>query len=363
MKYKYVTAKANSEEVLQTAIVDSNVLIQGAQFYFQNRDASRREKLKNLLSDFPYSGDSSLLGRSKAKHLIYGFALQETCMKRDGKVDHESGRKLLHAWKTMCQWDVEKIRKEFSRDRAPVERDKDWYRKTPIDALGNELSDALPADNGSLILSYASLLQITKLEVSRGSGAKSRINAFEKFLDWTDAHGRGAYEINLATHFFLGENQKMGEMKKIMKFDPAAGNLKRVQNCWNAAWDIWFVRLLDGVTHNIHGLRSPHVTGASALITENIDPVLLRAQNEISILFDLGSEYGTQIYARSGTPPEYKIPEEIRARLDTDPIENIFRSAKFREQGFSNLQRFIRDYEVELELEDLTKFSRPFSLV
>ncbi len=106
----------------------------------------------------------------------------------------------------------------------------------------------------------------------------------------------------------------------------------QADRCWNAAWDIWFLRLTEGDTLGLMpGLRGS-TNGPTALLTRNVDPIFLRAASEVRGVVRMpGSPaVGDLVFA--------ELDWSLHRRLKMEEIEDLLPSSPTP----ANLERAMR---------------------
>ena len=111
---------------------------------------------------------------------------------------------------------------------------------------------------------------------------------YKDFIDWSmDDLGRlSAYATWMAATLLFGDNESSGKFKKIIKYkgNNFSSPKDLAQDCWNGAWDSYFINILEGGFSFLP--RMKYLKNKSlALVTENKDPLVFRGGIKSKYLF------------------------------------------------------------------------------
>lgn len=183
---------------------------------------------------------------------------------------------------------------------------------------------------------FLKLMQLTPPQ-RRFRGPKDRVDRWLSFVEWmlTEIPSMSAREWFTVCEWFLGPTRPASEQKHLiglLKFQPK----RLVQNAWGAAWDMFFVRLLDG------DLTSELADDAAAdLITA--DSHFLENRRRVATHATAGNRPGTLGYRPA---KQYDVSLEKWA----SEIDNAFLRVRAwqlaREASFSALNEDERSIEV-----------------
>jgi hypothetical protein len=300
--YQLVFAHDNQTGRPGRLILDTNVAIDIERFYFGTlRSASARADLERLLKDY------AVEHLRPSVDINYGFACLEASWTRGTGVDAIKKRTLLHSVGRVLSWDSEHIERAFHMRRAPVDRDKEWPRKVPLPAVSE---DDHPAH--LLVGSYGSLLYMNL--AARESGRT--VKALRAYLEWLrDSLGvRGAYEVQLGLDFFLGDSARRSGVQHLLRIGGSESSDTLADRCWNAAWDLLFLRLTEGGTYGIQPVKKNH-GGPVVLVTRNLDPGFVRAASEVRGLIRMPSPTGDVVFTQ--------VDWSQHPRLELDQVSDL----------------------------------------
>ena len=242
-------------------ILDTNVAIDIERFYFGGH--VNRPELRTLLERFP------------EVQVSYGLALQEISYARTGDLWPEKFLRANRALSMVLGWGPREIRDAFENPNPPVRRDMAWPVSLPKD-------DELPGHPGIMLVGpYGSLLKLCQLESIRDRrGERGPIWAAKEYVRWLrDVLGvRGSYEVAFGLDLFVGSEERRNDARRMLKLGGREAPNDLASRCWNAAWDIHFVRMVDLLTYGGLGASS---TMQTCVITRNSDPAFLRSVTEV----------------------------------------------------------------------------------
>jgi hypothetical protein len=298
-------------------VLDANVLIDIRNFYF-GVGPSEKDSLQQLLLRYPKS-------RRDFIDINFGWATSELSWTRGTGHDPVRHRRLVHAGSQVLSWDAERIEKEFARNRPPVDRDRYWPRRVAIRA------DQDAVDPRVLVLApYGALLYLLALEKRREERkSRGRAWALMNFASWMrDTLGViASYPMSLAIGLLAGNAQSQQQARAVLKLSGSETVDKLAAQAWNVAWDITMTSLGEGISY---GLLPGVVPAASALVTRDSDPWILRSASELRLLIDVGREKF----------PMTAFGMDLHPSVPSSVLEDLFRF-----DPISSLGRFERDPE------------------
>ncbi|WP_084268950.1 hypothetical protein [Mycobacterium avium] len=322
-------------------VLDTNVAIDLEHYYFGDRRRIDCDALRQLLLAFPRQDR-----RDMEVDINYGWALQETAWARDGSFRAPEVRRMAHALRRLVAWNPAQIEAVFSARRPPSDRDKSWPPPLP------NPKDRGPHPLQVLIVAYAHLLHTCHLDMTRSRWRHKGLTwPIERLRNWSknELGAYGGYELAIAATLFL-ENIPAGEgkVRKLMKFSGSDSPDTIADKVWNAAWDVEFLRVVDGGTYGLFG-GEPEIT---QLATRNVDPEIIRARSQVRFIIDddealptvgVYSEWGDDLkhaneirdlmketlddmYARSRRDPETLLEQALAALEELETTMGIQRS-------------------------------------
>jgi len=239
-----------------------------------------REDLRRLLTSFAVRPGANV-------GLDYSFAACEIGVRRDGSVDGSAYRTAVCAGRLLVEWTRSEIDRAFANRHAPISRDANYLRVCPRPRDGTHA--AVMRRIGP---SYGALLKITELCSRPPGGGAARARArLEEFIDWMmDTLGICLpYEMRVAAALVAGSTDSQRRARKLLRFSGDGDADDLAAKAWNAAWDLWFLRLPEGDTFGL--LPSDDRTNeVTALVTRNHDPLWLREGGSIRALIGSGSD-------------------------------------------------------------------------
>jgi hypothetical protein len=258
-------------------ILDANVLIDLRNFYF-GEGFSDRDSLRALLLRYPHASRSSV-------EINYGWATTELSWVRGHGHDPSRHRRLVHAASQVLSWDAERVEMEFAMRQPPAHRDRAWPRRVPI-----RLADDVADPRVMLIAPYGALMYLLMLERRRQERKSlGREWALKSYVTWmSETLGvRMAYPMALAIGLLAGSAQSQRQARSVLKLSGSESVDELCEKAWNVAWDITMTSLGEGISYGLlPGIRPT----ASALVTRDADPWILRSATETRAVIDDGTQ-------------------------------------------------------------------------
>lgn len=226
----------------QTFILDTNVLIDMEHFYDGRlNDQERRRALKSLLL--------FLCGRD----LVPGGGLIESGQSRQGtERDLRRRDHLREAFQKLVLCTPEELEALFYSNDAP----RDTLADRPLDPVGFLETSGIDDETTSIrrfhSFGYSIFLKTMLLTPPQRkfSSIKARFEAYEEFARWVidEVPVVLSHEFMLATEWFVGRQrpEDVRHILKLLKFQNTGA--QRIHDAWGAAWDIFFLRMIDGST-------------------------------------------------------------------------------------------------------------------
>jgi hypothetical protein len=105
--------------------------------------------------------------------------------------------------------------------------------------------------------------------------------ALTAYVEWlaSELGVVGAYETQMGIDLLLGDDERRNGVRRVLKLGGSEQPDVLADRCWNAAWDILFLRITEGATYGL--LEGAAERAITLLVTKNRDPGFVRAQSEI----------------------------------------------------------------------------------
>ncbi|AHN24453.1 hypothetical protein [Lysinibacillus varians] len=223
--YSYIGV---SDELYQhnSLILDSNVAISLEKFFYSPIKLNRKlEATRDLLLD------------NMEIDIITGAAIQESCWDpMISNINNGQLSKLEIAMNGVLNWGEKEIIKHSHSNG--IEFKGKAYREKPKNIL--TLVPQIKKWNPLMLGSYACVLKIMTIQKQKLSRVES-VKLFVEFLIY-ELKAIHALEMELAVNYFLGNDDLYTIGNGIFKFDKQ--NEEVLLKAWNAAWDLFFLRLL-----------------------------------------------------------------------------------------------------------------------
>ncbi|WP_217949464.1 hypothetical protein [Bifidobacterium pseudolongum] len=228
-KYSIITTGEFEIEKSDVLMLDSNLLIDIDKFYYMGISRPTRESLRELL-----------YRARNIREIDFYVALRETCIKRENR-DLLHAKRMIHAAKMV--WDKSDGARErmFANRHPPVKRDKRWQKGKISVEEGEMVPEGLPE---GFWLFYGSFLHLIMLYEQ--IGARQREELFVQHCQWTrnELSCVAAYPRMVARSLLLGKAEESNRARALLKVDKK--NIPIEDKAWNAAWDCYFMSILDG---------------------------------------------------------------------------------------------------------------------
>lgn len=284
--YQIIGARGDDEPRSGTEItlwLDTNVAIDIEQFYFGSKKLDKKliPHLKDLLFAFPWNGT-----RRVDIDIIFGLACAEVSWQRIGPHNDTAVRSLRYANDLVTLWTPDQIEFAFSHRRPPIDRDKHWPPPLSV-TVGGPPRYKHPMMH--LATSYGYMLHLLYLDQTRsrwsGRLGNDPIWPVRETYRWArDALGTlSGYENYLTVSLFLDPGPRMNAARKLLKIGNA--NLTpdvRADNAWGAAWDVCFLRTIDGTTYGMTPLPDTQGGAPTHLVSRDTDTLALRRGAEVA---------------------------------------------------------------------------------
>ena len=317
-RYTLVGPQATSDFAAGRLLLDTNVVIDLEHFYFApERDRAVADDVAALLLEYQRLARR----RPHGVETLYGFAAAESAWKRGQGIDRVLFRRMKHAADTAFGWSPNEIRAHLANPRPPVARDKAWRSSTvPLPAM--------PDTEGPVTIlmpTYAALLQLRWLDSRRASWKqKGGLYALDLYADWicNTLGVLGAYEVQLAIDLLLGRDRRRNSARAFLKIGGGEPADTIADRCWNAAWDVWFLRSTEAATFGLGDFRhtDPRPT---LLVTRDTDPGFVRELAQMQIA-DMWPGERSSFIAFTWT-------EHTAAHADIDAVLRPYQSGRERE--------------------------------
>jgi hypothetical protein len=300
-------------------VLDTNVVIDMSNFYFGRSDSPElRADLHALLRTFPDARFGTKVDMN------YGFATTEGAWKRGVGHDRADHRRLVHAASTMVEWTLSDVKKNFANRHPPVSRDRSWPSNVGLAPADDAVNPAV------VMPSYGCLLYLCHLDRTRAIWrARGPLYALTTYLDWmTEELGAvDGYVLQLVLDLLFGSDERMNGVRRLLKLGGREEPDLLADRCWNAAWDLLFLKTTEGTTFGL-GVMAKRPRANTALVTRNLDPGFVRAQSEIRGVIELPDPRGNiglmEIdWSQHPRAREDEAVRELLARRLSDPSRLI----------------------------------------
>lgn len=327
---------AGSSDRAARLILDTCVAIDMQNFYFGGSHVDR-ESLRLLLSEFPVDAPFPT-------DLNYGWALSESGWPRSGVFNFPGTRSLKYAVSEMVEWGSDRIEYEFSQTDPPASRDAKWPRHAAMPDP-SEASNSFPLIAGT----YAAMLYICHLERTRKKWKQRGTSwAIQNYYDWMkDTLGVLLhFEFALGVDMLAARNVRKQSAQQLLKYGGSETPDEVADKAWNAAWDIWFMRLPEGLTYGLlHGAE----TAPAALVTANKDPGYIRQVSELRTFIDTGE--GVVPFALNTWDDTIQDAEFLKSLLRLDLMESLARSKRNPKEVVQRVIATVDSLEREIGVE------------
>lgn len=342
--YRIIGPHAAASADLNMLVIDSNVLIDIRDLYFKG-PARVPAELQDLLLTFPNSGRNAV-------DINFGWASSELTWKRGRGTDLSARREFIHAARHVVDWNAEQVRRAFMNRHPPVNRDNRWPRVALDDP--HEIGDP----RIMIVPHYGCLLFLMQLYRDRHRWkARPPLAALQEYVRWTDdvLGIRDSYTRGLAISLLVGDSEAKKEVLRVFKLSGTEDNDTLAQKSWNVAWDIAMVSLAEGISYGLLPVRRPE---SAALVTRDLDPLLLRIGAEMRALIDMGHTKVpmTMVSMR----PHARIDErELLGILEQDPLDSIARFGRDPSAMIRQAADAVRSLESDMGLAQRTADNWP----
>lgn len=284
-EYSIVPPFPGAATLPSSYLLDTNVLIDIRNFYFghgnMRKGATDRERLRELLEHLA-------VGRRRiVPNVNWGFSAQEACSpRRSLAYDRLTYRKTLHAAERVFSWNQSQVRNAFLNRHPPINRDKSRIRNQAL-TRPELMLDVMGA-------SYGALLKGCEIH-NRRSGARKSANvavgAFAEFLDWMiDELGTVmAYELRVAAILFGGNSKAYGNARRLLKLSGDEDRDGLADKAWNAAWDLWLIRVSDGLSAGLILGDEPQLE--TWVVTRNFDLAWIRSGSRLGAVITTDQQF------------------------------------------------------------------------
>jgi hypothetical protein len=200
-----------------------------------------------------------------------------------------------------------------------------------------------------VIAHYGSLLYLMHLYRDRHRWrSRPPLAALEEYIRWTDdVMGiRDSYTRGLAVSLLVGDSDAKDEVLRVFKLSGSDDNDMLARKCWNVAWDIAMVSLAEGFSYGLLPVARHEQT---ALVTRDLDPLLLRLGAEMRALIDTGS---TKVPMTMVTlRPHARIDQrDLLDVLDQDPLDGVARFGRDPSAMVRQAAAAVRELEKRMSL-------------
>jgi hypothetical protein len=317
-RYTLVGPQATTGFAGGRLLLDTNVVIDVEHFYFRpNRDRAVVDDVAALLSEYQRLARQ----RPYGVEAVYGFGLAESAWKRGQVLDRVLFRRMKHAADTAFGWSADELADHLANPRPPVTRDKAW-RSSAVPLPARPDTDG-PATQ--LMPTYAALLHLRWLDSRRSSWKqKGGLHALDLYADWVcNTLGLfAAYEIQLGIDLLLGRDNRRNKARAFLKIGGGEPADTIADRCWNAAWDLFFLRSTESATFGLGDFRSME-RKPTVLVTRDPDPGFVRELAQMQIADMWPSEPGSFI--------GFTWTEHTAAHADIDAVLRRHQADRGRE--------------------------------
>lgn len=313
-------------------ILDTNVAIDIEKFYFGTGRVDV-DALGHVLRAYPRRRYGRFVD------LNYGWASSECAWTRGGDFRAAQSRRLRWALARVVDWDPTEMDRALANRRPPVDRDRAWKKGPPV-LDPSEVPRPLP----QVLLSYTALLYLCHLDRTRQAWrGRGNLWALQEYHRWMseDLGLRLAYELVAAADMFFGTQDRRNAVRRLLKLGGRETPDQIADQAWNAAWDVTFVRMTEGMSL---GLLPLDRAKATCVLSRDLDPWLVRTASQVRMVIDGGEARLPYLMSQWGELGD-DVHAQIMQMLQSDPLEDYWRSRRDPQQLTDQLVRVLRELE------------------